>query len=291
MNVAQLLYGGVLVGFFYGLVTMGYVLVFRASGVFNFSHPALMLVGAFVFEMVDRSNSWASFALALLASAAVCATVGAACYLGVMSFMVGRLHFVQMIVTFGLSIVMVDAAQIVFGTSALQIHFPIARHPVLLPFGIGTDTVEVAVLFGSVIVVLAVIWLASSSSLGARIRAVSEDVALASYSGIRVTAILTSTWALAGALAAIAGVAYSARIDVDVSMVDIGLAAFPAAMLGGMDSPGGAVVGGVILAIVQGIAVSLFGTSIADPIGFVILLLILVARPYGLFGLKPVERV
>jgi branched-chain amino acid transport system permease protein len=291
VNSAQLLYSGIVIGSFYALVTMGYVLVFRVSGVFNFSHPAVMLIGAFTFERVVGDGSWPAFIFGLLAASAAGAGTAAACSLGVMRFMVGRPHFVQMIVTFGLSITLVDLAQLQFGTVARNIHLPFSRYPVSLPLGIGTDTVEIAVFITSIVVVGLVIWLASSTSIGSRVRAVSEDAALASYAGIRVGSILTATWALAGVLAAVAGIAFAARIDVDVSMVDIGLAAFPAAMLGGMDSPGGTLIGGISLAVLQGVAVTWFGSSIAEPIGFIALLILLLVRPYGLFGLRPVERV
>jgi branched-chain amino acid transport system permease protein len=290
MNVAQLIYDALVVGCFYALVSMGFVLVFRVSGVFNFAQPAFMLLGGLVYSSVG-SPTIGGLALGVAAAVAVCTVASALFYRVVMASMVGRPHFAQMVLTFGLTIVMVDVEQMVFGNATRNIALPVAREAVRLPFGIGTNVVDLATMLVSLTLSLGLIWLVSSSRLGVRIRAIAENPGLAGYAGLRVQAILAATWALAGAIAALAGIAYGARIAVDSGMVGIGLAAFPAAMLGGMESPVGAVAGGVILGLLQGIGVNMFGGSIAEPVGFAAMLVILLVRPYGLFGLKPVERV
>jgi branched-chain amino acid transport system permease protein len=291
MNIAQLLYDALVVGCFYALVSMGFVLVFRVSGVFNFAQPAFMLLGGLIYTSVNHSPTIGGVALGVAAAVAVCTVASAVFYRVVMASMVGRPHFAQMVLTFGLTIVMVDVEQMAFGSATRNVAIPLARDAVRLPFGIGTNMVDLASMLVSLLLSVAVIWLVSSSRLGSRIRAIAENPRLASYAGLRVQLILAATWAIAGAIAALAGIVYGARIAVDSGMVGIGLAAFPAAMLGGMESPVGAVAGGVLLGLLQGVAVSMFGGSIAESVGFAAMLVILLVRPYGLFGLRPVERV
>ena len=291
MNVAQIVFNGLVVGSFYALVTMGFVLVYRVSGVFNFAQPAVMLLAALVFVRLETGGTWLAIALALLAALVAGAVASALIQRFVMASVLGRPHFTQMIVTFGVAIAVTDLAQVVFGATTRTVQLPFPRAPIHLPFSVGTNYVDLVIVGVSAVVVALTIWVASSSALGLRIRATSENAPLAAYSGIPVLRLLVITWAIAGALAAVSGVAYAARINVDSGMVGIGLAAFPAAMLGGMDSPGGAVLGALIVGLLQAVAVTLTSTAIAEPIGFVAMLAILLVRPYGLLGLQPVERV
>jgi branched-chain amino acid transport system permease protein len=291
MNIPQLLFNGLIVGSFYALVAIGFVLIYRVSGVFNFAQPALMLLGALIFAKFNHHSSWKGFLIAVLISALLTAAISCILYVTLIAPLVSRPHFVQMMATFGISIALLDGLLMEFGSSPRPVVLPVQRHNFRLPFGIGTNNVDCAIFLASSVLVLGMIWVASGSRLGLRIQAIAEDVALASYVGIRGPVILASTWAVAGAIAALGGVAYGARVEIDPSMVDIGLAVFPAAMIGGMDSPGGAIIGGVGLALLQGIAVTLFGASASLPIGYAALLLLFVFKPQGLFGLRPVERV
>lgn len=291
MNFPQVIFDGVLVGLFYALVAIGFVIVFRVSGVFNFAHPAFMLVGAMLYDRVVNDDTWAEFAKGIAFSIVVTAILSALVYPFIMRSVSAMPHFVQMVVTFGVSIVVLNLSQYFLGSTTRHPHIPISQTPISLPFNIRTNTLNLVWFGVGLVTCLALAWVASRSSLGIRVRAIAEDISLASYSGIRVPVIMTLVWAIAGGLAAVAGVAYGSRIQIDASMLSIGLAAFPAAMLGGMDSPGGVVVGGIILGVVQTLGAALFGSAIALPLGFVVMFVFLLVLPQGLFGNATVKRI
>src|SRR4051794_21863253 len=99
----QVIYDGLVAGSFYSLVTLGFVIIFRVSGVFNFAHPASMFIGAEVFAVISTDGTVIRFVIGIVAALVVCAIVGAASYAGLMSYVAGRPHYAQMMVTFALT--------------------------------------------------------------------------------------------------------------------------------------------------------------------------------------------
>jgi branched-chain amino acid transport system permease protein len=274
----------------FSLVTLGYVVVYRASGVFNFLHPEFMLYGALLFTTFIQPGVL-GFGWALLASTVV-VTIGACVvYALIVHRAAGQPHWVQMILTMGLAIAGLNLAQLLFGSDPRYIELPFERQRWTLPGGASLTSNDVFIVATGVVVSGVLLWVLTRSSLGVRLRATSENPLLSAYSGIRLGRNFAIAWGIAAAAAVVGGVAYSTRVPVDATLTEVGLLAFPAAMIGGMDSVGGALVGSLILATIQQFANAYFGPQAATAIAFGIVLVILVVRPRGLFGSQLVERV
>ena len=277
-------------GSVFSLVTIGYIVVYRASHVFNFLHPQFMLFGAFFYTSFYKGG-YGSFLWALLLSVLIVTVVGALTYVLVVDRAATLPHWVQMVLTLGLGICALNVAQLMFGPELRFLRVPLEDHVWHLPFDGRLTRVDLAVFVTGVLLFAALYWLLVKSPIAYRLEATAADPALAAYSGINLRLWFAVAWAIAAAAAVIGGVAYSVRIPVDTSLTNVGLAAFPAAMLGGMDSLHGAFIGAFILATMQQFATLTFGADVATAIAFSLVVFVLVVRPRGLFGSPVVERV
>lgn len=283
--VASLVLGSV-----YSLVTIGYIVVYRASHVFNFMHPQFMLFGAFFYTSFYK-NGYRSFGWAVLLSMVIVTVVGALTYLLIIDRAATLPHWVQMVLTLGLSICALNMAQLMFGPSLRFLRLPIVDDVWHLP-GDGILTkIDLAVFISGVVLFATLYWVLARSPIAYRLDAVAADPTLAAYSGINLRFWFAVAWAIAAAAAVIGGIAYSTRIPVDSSLTNVGLLAFPAAMLGGMDSLHGAFIGAFILALMQQFGTLLLGAEVSTAIAFSLVVVVLVFRPRGLFGSPVVERV
>ena len=170
--------------------------------------------------------------------------------------------------------------------------FPPLRFPNVLG---GTVVIKAELLFGFALAIAAFVVFViffRYTSLGLAMRASAENQDLAQAVGLRVRAILAVAWAIAGVLAALAGVLHGASTGVSITMPGLALRAFPAVLLGGLESVGGAVVGGLVIGVAEKLGTALFGSDVGEQlIPFVVLMIVLVIRPYGLFGEKRIERI
>jgi len=278
-------------GVIYSLVALGYVVVYRASRVFNFVQPQFMLFGALLFTTLRRSEGAIPFTLALLFSIVAVAVSGALLYIIVVHRSVGQPHWVQMVLTMGLGIAGVNFAQLIWGSEARFVAPPVPHVVWTLPGGAILTRTDLIIVIIGVCLCASLYWLLTVSPLGVRLRATAENASLASYSGIRLGLWFGVAWAIAAGAAVVAGVSYSVRIPLDPSLTDVGLIAFPAAMIGGMDSIEGCFVGALILGIVQQFSSALWGTQVSTALTFGAVLVILVVRPRGLFGAPIADRV
>jgi branched-chain amino acid transport system permease protein len=271
----------------YILTAAGFVIVYRATQVFNFAQGALMLIGAyFVYEAAESLG----LPLALPVAVAGMAVVGALIYILTLKPLTGHGTFGLIIVTMGVSIVLTGLAAVKWGFTPLNLNAPDPNLGIeigdfrLSGFATATVIVTAVVLAGFAV-------LFRYTAIGMQMRAVAESPVLASRRGISVEKIYIVTWALAGALAAIGGAIVAFRSGAAPSVAAVGLVAFPAALIGGFDSLLGAVVGGLIVALLQTYAVFLWGADVQNVVVFGLMLAVLLIRPYGLFGTREVQRV
>ncbi|HEY1775333.1 MAG TPA: branched-chain amino acid ABC transporter permease [Solirubrobacteraceae bacterium] len=282
------LVSGLTLGGTFALIALGLVLAFRATRTFNFAHGEMMLLGAFIVGYFQLRHG--STAVALLVALSATAVVGAGFYLLVLRRMTGMSHFMSIIATFGL-------AAILDGT--MGILFPALQYTIVLP-GVPTSSVHVlgalvsaaSLTLAAFAIALAVIVAAivRFTHLGLMIRAAGQDPLLASQCGIKVRRLYTGSWAIAGLLAAVAGITYGSSAIVTTSIDNLGLVAIPAMVLGGMDSVGGAVVGGILVGLMQGFVQVYLGGQYVDVLTYTILLAALLVYPQGLFGTKEIVR-
>ena len=290
-KLAQLLFSGVAVGSLYGLVALGFVVIFRASRVFNFAHGSLLLLGAYLTYGFHRQLGIPFFA-ALGLAALTAAVAGLAIERLVLRRMVGQPVFAVIMITIGLAVV-IDALVVWrWGAERLSLGDPWG----LTTFrwgGVRVAALDLARLVATG-TVLAAYWLfCRFSALGVAMRATASDQEAAVASGIDVRRVFAVCWAIAAAMATVAGVllASGAR-GVDPMLSSVALGAFPALVLGGVESPPGAVVGGIVLGVVEVLAAGYLpgwlpgalGADAHTVVPYLVLLGVLMVRPSGLFG-------
>jgi branched-chain amino acid transport system permease protein len=290
MSVApQVVEGSIVTGSVYGLVGVGFALLFRASKVLSFCQGGFMLVGAFVFYDLEQNNS-RPFLVAALITVVIVAALSALVYIIVFARVAAREAFATSVATIGLGGVLQAAVAIKFGSAPLTLPNVVSTRAyrwlgAVVP---TTDLVAVGIAaFATVMLIL----ILRFTPLGLRMNAVADNVSLSVHLGVSASRIATIAWGLAGATAAMAGIAFSLRSSVDpVGVSNVGLLAFPAIILGGLDSVGGALLGGLLLAAIQNTVQAIWGSGWINLISFSVMLGLLLLRPSGMFGKSEVVR-
>jgi branched-chain amino acid transport system permease protein len=290
MNViAQAIEGSIVVGTIYGLVGLGFVLLFRASKVLSFAQGGFVLLGAFIFY--DLVEAHRPFWVALLISVVAVGLVSALVYVLVFARVAAREHFTTSVATIGLAGVLTAVVAIRYGSAPLNLPndvVPARAYHVLGAVIPTADLIEVGL---ALVAIGALVLVLKFTPLGLRMNAVADNVSLSAHLGVPAARVATVAWGLAGGTAALAGVVYALRFSVDpAGVANVGFLAFPAIILGGLDSVGGALVGGIIIAATQNLVQITLGAAWVNIVSFLIMLAILLVRPSGLFGKAEVVR-
>lgn len=293
----QLCFSGFALGSLYALVALGFVVIFKATGVINFAQGGLVVLGAYL--TYNAHQTWhIPFPLAVIVAMIMCALVGVAIERVVLRRLVGQPAFAVIMVTIGLLFIMEQLITGVWGFDRLNLGDPWGIHR----FKIGQvvfATKDVWTIGLAAVVLAAFFAFFRYSRLGVAMRATAFDQEAAIANGISARRVFALSWAIAGAVATIAGVMLSAggggvRPDIEF----VALLAFPAIILGGLDSPEGAVVGGVVIGIVQQLTagyapryLAFLGGGFGSVAPYLVMIVILMVRPYGLFGTQEVRRI
>ena len=293
----QLVFQGVALGSQYALIALGFVVIYKATGVINFAQGGFVLIGAYLGY--NFNQTWdLPFYLALVLAMVAGALLGALVERLLLRRMVGEPVFAVLMITIGLLFVLEQTATSVWGFDNLNLGDPW-----------GIDTVQVADLnfavadlwtIGLAAVAMTLFFLFFRySATGVAMRAAALDQEAAVAQGISAGRVFALAWAVSGAVAALGGVTLAAgpaQLAPGISFV--ALAAFPAMILGGLDSPAGAVVGGIVIGVTQSLTAGYqpehaewLGTNFHIVMPYVVMILILLIRPYGLFGTREVRRV
>jgi branched-chain amino acid transport system permease protein len=293
----QLLFSGLALGSIYALVALGFVVIYRASQVFNFAHGEFLMLGAFL--MISLVRGGLPWIVALVLTMTVTGAVGMGVERVVLRPMVGRPVFVTVIVTIFVGALMRVVINVIWGGGERGMPTPWDNTAVVEILGARVLYNSVAAIGATALVLLGFYLLFQRSRIGIGMRATASDQEVALGLGIPVGRVFATSWFMAGAMAALAGVFLGMfpRI-VDGNIWLIALAAFPALLIGGLESPLGAVIGGLALGVVQLLAqgyinplLGAFGNNFHQVFPYVIMIGFLMVRPYGLFGAKEVERV
>jgi branched-chain amino acid transport system permease protein len=282
---------GLSAGMIYAAIALSLVLIWRGTRVLNYSQGAMAMFTSFIaLEIVYATgNYWLAFAAALVSGL----VLGAALERVVVRQVTGKPPLNAVIVTIGLLIFIEGLAGILFGANNRS--FP----PAFSIIGLSIGSVALGItrndLFTGAAVLLAAALLAVTfrySSIGLRLRATAFNAAVARLLGVRVGRMLTLGWALAGLLGALAGMLVSPSTFLSPNSMDtIFVLGFTAAVIGGLESPAGAVAGGLILGVVLSYAGGYLGSEVVNLFGLAALLLVLMLRPTGLFSAAPSRRV
>ena len=290
----QLLFQGVALGCIYALVALGFTVVYRASKVINFAQGSLLLVGAYLVSVLATGLNL-PFALAVIAAIALLAAGGAIFQMMVLQRVLGQPVFVLVMITIGLSIVIDSAIPAIFGGNARILGDPWGASAVNVG-GVTFNWVRIWTVLCTGLILALYFAFDRFSRYGLAMRATAADEEAAQAVGVPVRRVYALTWAIAGGVAAVGGMFLAGfPSSVNPSLGDVALRAFPAVILGGLDSPPGAVVGGITIGIVEvmasGYAPGWTGSNFAAVAPYVVMILVLLIKPYGLFGTRPVERV
>ncbi|TXL60748.1 branched-chain amino acid ABC transporter permease [Aeromicrobium terrae] len=283
-SLVSLVASAMLLGSVYSLVNLGVVLLVRTTGTMNFAQGEFIMLGAYVMSALGPSMGyWPG----LLATCVVMASVGFLGYYLLMRFLHGGSEFDKVVLTFMLSIILTQAVIMLWGTDPREIAPATrARVPLLDTSVQATTFIAIAM---TVAIAVGLVLFLSRSITGLRMRALSADESLAEYYGIRTEVLSGLAWAMAGVCAAVAGVIYAQGTAVALTLPEILLLAFPAAVLGGLESFEGAVIGSLVVAGVYTFTNYVLGGQWSIVIVYSLMLITLMVRPYGFFG-RPVAQ-
>jgi branched-chain amino acid transport system permease protein len=296
-QVLELLVSGLSLGCIYALIAMGFVIVYKATNVVNFAHVSVLMLGAY---LVARWHESIGFVGSVLAAAAVCAVAAAlldVVFVRVLRRRGGGVDALA-ILTIGLNILLATELSRRVGTDLLPTGAPWGSD-VTHVLGIAVPQTRLAAATVA-IVLLAAFWAAFTyTDWGVALRAAAADWEIAALMGIRLTRVAAGAWALAGALAAVGGAFFTSFPASGVNNATglLALTAIPAAVLGGLDSTAGAVVGGLVIGVATTFAagyqdeISFLGRGLSEVVPYIVLLFVLLWRPSGLFGTREITRV
>ncbi len=304
----ETLFGGLMSGMLYALVGLGFVLIFKASGVFNFAQGAMVLVAALAMARFSTwIPQWLGFDNKLLAN--VLAFGVSACLMFVLAWAVERFvlrHLVNqeatalLMATLGISYFLDGLGQIAFGSSVYSIDVGMPKDPLLIldtvfegGLLISLEDLTAAAVAAALVALLAIFFQATGT--GRALRAVADDHQAAQSVGIALNRIWVIVWFVAGMCALVAGIIWGSKFGVQFTLATAALRALPVVILGGLTSVPGAIVGGLIIGVGEKLSEVYLGPMVGGGIeiwfAYVLALVFLLFRPQGLFGEKIIDRV
>ena len=300
----EVLLGGLMAGVLYSLVALGFVLIFKASGVFNFAQGAMVLFAALsVARMAEMMPLWVAILLAVGIMVALAFIIERL----VLRPLVNQDPVVLLMATLGVTYFLDGFGQTVWGSDIYEINLGIAREPVMIlgnlfEGGILINKDDVAATVAAAVLVILLALFFQKTKTGRALRAVADDHLAAQSIGIPLNRIWVIVWSLAGVVALVAGVIWGAKLGVQFSISQVALKALPVVILGGFTSIPGAIVGGLIIGVGEKMAevflgpvmvkaFDLAGGGIENWFAYVLALLFLLVLPQGLFGEKHIDRV
>jgi branched-chain amino acid transport system permease protein len=290
---ADLFVNGLMIGSMYALVALGFVLIYKSTSVVNFAQGELVMFGGYIAAaMLSLYHLPLAVALPVLLASMI--ILGFVVERGVLRPLVGRNVISVVMVTIGLAQVFQGLAAMVWGAQTINIALPVRFEPYQIwEVYVSPINLVAAVISGVFLVGFA--WFFQKSRMGVAMRAVANDQQAAMAVGINVRFVFAVSWAIAGLAAGVGGVVWGNMLGVDTHLALVGLKVFPAVILGGLDSVPGAVIGGLLIGATESVAAGYVdpyvGGGTKDFFPYVLMIVVLLIRPYGFFGREIIERV
>jgi branched-chain amino acid transport system permease protein len=278
---------------FYALLGIGYVLIYRATRVLNLAHGDLMVFGAYLFFQA-LVTSGGSLTFAITAAALGAALLGAIVYLGLMRPLASYPVAVGVLATIALGLVLRTIITVIWSA---QTRYPAellgqTGRPIALFAGVSISGIDTLIIAAAIIAIIGFPLLLRLSTVGIEMRGVAENAVLAAQRGINIHRINALSWAAATMMAAVAGIFFSIKVRLGPDIWYVGLAGFAPALIGGMDSLKGIVIGAIIVAAAEVLAALYIAPQVAVAAPFLVLLVALWIRPWGIFGSREeLERI
>jgi len=304
----ETLFGGLMVGMLYSLVALGFVLIFKASGVFNFAQGAMVLFAALAMARFSEwIPQWTGIESKVLAN--VAAFVIAGLLMFVMAWLIERLVLRRLVnqeaatllmATLGITYFIDGLGQSLFGSNIYKIDIGMPKDPVFVLDSVfegglllNQEDVIAAAIAAALVIVLSLFF--QKTATGRALRAVADDHQAAQSIGIPLNRIWVIVWCVAGLVALVAGMIWGSKLGVQFSLTTVALRALPVVILGGLTSVPGAILGGLIIGVGEKLSEVYLGPFVGGGIeiwfAYVLALVFLLFRPQGLFGEKIIDRV
>jgi branched-chain amino acid transport system permease protein len=304
----ETLIGGLMTGMLYSLIALGFVLIFKASGVFNFAQGAMVLFAALAMA---RFSEWIPAGLGIESKtlgnilafvAAMAVMVGVAWVIErwVLGKLVNQEGITLLMATLGVTYFLDGAGQTIFGSDIYKIDVGLPKDPIFLLENVfqggilvGQEDLYAALIAASMVAVLAAFF--QYTATGRALRAVADDHQAAQSIGIPLNRIWVIVWSVAGFVALVAGIIWGSKLGVQFSLSLVALKALPVVILGGLTSVPGAIIGGLIIGVGEKLSEVYIGSMVGGGIeiwfAYALALVFLLVRPQGLFGEKIIDRV
>ena len=289
----QLFASGIAVGCLYALIALGFVLIIKATDILNFAHGEMIMISSLLCYFLMAKYHF-SFLTASLITILIAALLGVLTERLVLRPMLGEPIFAVVMITIGLSIFLRSMAGIIFGHDNYVFPSPFPKEPMNLA-GITLSMTQIWVMICTALLVLIFFIFFKYSRMGLAMRGTANNQETALLMGISTKRIFAMVWGIAFVTAAIAGIFLANVMVVNIGLTFTAISAFPAIILGGLESIPGAIIGGLAIGVIENLAGGyldqMIGGGVKDVTPFVVLFLMLMFKPYGLFGKKEIERV
>jgi branched-chain amino acid transport system permease protein len=289
----SLVLNGASIGMMYSLIALGFVLVYKATDAINFAQGEFVMMAGLIAAAILGIEG-APLIAAVVATISIMVGFGFALERVVLRPLLGRPVVAVIMATIGLAAMLRGLTPIVFGGETRALPLPIGDEPInigpasLAPIQVVGIVVTLVLFFGFS-------WFFKKSRMGVAMRAVADNQQVAQAMGINVERYFALAWAMAGIVSAVGGIVWGAMLGVDVHLALVGLKVFPVVILGGLDSIGGALLGGLIIGIVESLVAGYVdpyvGGGTKDFVPYVLMIMVLMVKPYGIFGKRRIERV
>jgi branched-chain amino acid transport system permease protein len=289
LQVIQQIFSGIAIGSIYALVAVGFILIYKATDVISFAQGDIMMFGAFVAYTFLTFLHF-PFILSIILTLAVMAVFGILVERVVLRPLVGESVLSMLMVTVGVGMVIRNVAGMVWGYDTYQFTGGITDVPVR--FGeLALSSVNLWIIGVTIAMIGGLFYFFNKTKMGISMEAASQNQLAAYLMGIGVKRVFSNIWALSAVVAAVGGILLAPIHFVNYNMGFIGLRAFPAAGLGGFGSIPGAIVGGIIIGVSESLAGIFLPAGFKDIFAYIILILVLLIRPQGIFGIAERKRV
>jgi branched-chain amino acid transport system permease protein len=304
----ETLFGGLMTGMLYSLVALGFVLIFKASGVFNFAQGAMVLFAALAMArfaewfpaLLNFDNKLLANLLAFAAAMVVMVAVAWLVEKLVLGKLVNQEGITLLMATLGIAYFLDGFGQTVFGSDIYKIDIGLPKDPIFLfestfqgGILVNKEDLYAALIAATLVVALSLFF--QKTPTGRALRAVADDHQAAQSIGIPLSRVWIIVWSVAGFVALVAGMIWGSKLGVQFSLSVLALKALPVVILGGLTSVPGAIIGGLIIGVGEKLSEVYIGSQIGGGIeiwfGYVLVLFVLLVRPQGLFGEKIIDRV
>jgi branched-chain amino acid transport system permease protein len=289
MYLLQLLLSGLSIGAIYGLIAMGFAVIYKSTGLVNFAQGEMTMITAYIAWTISTTVS-GNVVVVTFGAILAAIMLGLVIERLVMRPMLGEPLFATVMVTIGLAVILRSAINFIWDAYPHGLDVGVGRDIVRVG-GIGMRTSQIAVI-ATLLLLLAAIWASFRySRFGIAMRAVASDDRTALLMGISAPRVHALAWAASSVIAGIGGVFFALSYDLSPAMFQLGLKAFPATILGGLDAVLGSGLGGLLIGLTENLAGGYLGNGMKEVAGFLMIIVVLMIRPFGLFGERDIERV